>query len=76
MVPVQLGQPKAGAVHVFTLEQRFGEHLVIPEGLYNQRQGTTDTYQVLVVKEGEQPLLLDIGCTMIGELVNNSTGVL
>ncbi len=50
-------------------EQRFGQHLVIPEGLYDQRQGTTNTYQVLVVNEGEQPLLLDIGRTMTGELV-------
>jgi hypothetical protein len=50
-------------------EQRFGEHLVIPEGLYDQRLGNTDTNQVLVVNEGEQPLLLDVGRTMTGELV-------
>ncbi len=44
MVPVRLqGQPEAGGVHVLAPEQRFGEHLVIPEGLYDQRQGTTGT---------------------------------
>ncbi len=50
-------------------EQRFGEHLIVPEGLYDQRQGTVDTYQVLVVNEGEEPLLLDLGRDMVGELV-------
>ncbi len=62
MVPVQIqGAPNANAKHVLAPEQRFGENLVVPEGLYDQCLGTTDTYQVLVVNEGEQPLLLDLG---------------
>ncbi len=68
MVPVRFqGLPAAGAPHMLTPEQRFGEHLDIPEGLYDQRLG--NTYQVLVVNKGEQPLLLDVGRTMTGELV-------
>ncbi len=42
---------------------------MIPEGLYDQRPGTIDTYQILVVNEGEHPLLQDAGRTMTGELV-------
>ncbi len=67
MVPVRLqGQPNPKAIHLVTLGQRFGEYLVVPEGLYDQCNRTTDTYQVLVVNEGEQPLLLDAGRTMVG----------
>jgi transposase InsO family protein/dUTPase len=70
MVPVRVeGTPVTNASHILTPEQRFGEHLIIPEGLYDQRPGTTDTYQVLVVNEGEEPLLLDLGRAMVGELV-------
>jgi hypothetical protein len=70
MVPVRIqGAPTADAKHMLAPEQRFGEHLIVPEGLYDQRRGTADTYQVLVVNEGEETLLLYLGCTMVGELV-------
>ena len=68
-VPVRLlGQHAKAAIHLAAPEQRIGEDLVIPEGLYS-RPGTTHVLRVLVVNKGEQPLLLDAGLPVTGKLV-------
>ena len=70
LVTVQLlGWHVKAAIHLAALEQRFGEDLIIPEGLYDHRPGSANIFRVLVIIKGEQPLLLDAGLPMAGELV-------
>ena len=70
LVPVKLlGHHARAAIHLVAPEQRFWEHLVIPEGLYSHCQGLTTVFKVFVVNKGHQPLLLDAGLPVVGELV-------
>ncbi len=70
MIPVKLlGQHVKAAVHLAASEQGFGEYLVIPKGLYDHCPGSTSAFQVLVMNEGEQPLLQDAGLPVVGEMV-------
>ena len=74
MVPVKLlGQHVKAAVHLVAKEHWFGEHLVIHKGWYSHPQGSPTGFKVLVVNEGEQPLLLDAGLPVVGELVKQDT---
>ena len=69
-VPVELvGHRTKDAIQLSAPEQRFGEYLVIPEGLYAHRPGSASVFRVLVVNEGEMPLLLNAGLPLAGELV-------
>ena len=64
-----MGQRTKAAIQLAAPEQRFGEHLIIPEGLYAHKPGSASVFRVLVVNEGETPLLLDAGLPVAGELV-------
>ena len=70
MVPVKLlSQHIKAAIHLAAPEQRFGEYLIIPEGLYDHWPGLASVFRVLVVNERENSLLLDAGLPVAGELV-------
>ena len=59
-VPVELvGQRTKADIQLAAPEQWFGEHLIIPEGMYMHWPGSASVLRVLVVNKGEQPLLLD-----------------